>query len=55
MAVLGASKYACARVYLSMELGGWVNAHSLAIGFVGGVPRVVVPENLKTRVEKAVY
>ena len=55
VAVLGASNYAFARIYPSMELRDWIQAHCLAFEFFGGVPLIVVPDNLKTGVKKAVY
>lgn len=53
VAVLGASSYTYAEATWSQCLSDWLNAHARAFTFFGGVPRVVVPDNLKSAVTKA--
>ena len=31
----------------------WLNAHSRCLTFLGGVPKLLVPDNLKSAVKKA--
>lgn len=53
VAVLGASSYTYAEATWSQSLPDWLNAHARAFTFLGGVPKVVVPDNLKSAVTKA--
>lgn len=53
VAVLGASSYLYAEALASQELIHWVNAHANAFGFFGGVPEVVVSDNLRSGVTRA--
>lgn len=55
VATLGASNYSFAHLFPSMELKYWILGHCLAFEFFGGVPLVVVPDNLKTGVTRANY
>lgn len=48
IAVLGASSYTYAEARWSETLPDWVGAHENALRFIGGVPKAVVPDNLKT-------
>jgi transposase len=50
VAVLGASNYLYAEALRSQELEHWVMAHAHAFSFFGGVPEVVVPDNLRSGV-----
>ncbi|MES9986058.1 MAG: IS21 family transposase [Candidatus Thiodiazotropha sp. 6PLUC6] len=52
VAVLGASNYTYAEATLSQKSEDWLNAHVRAFNFFGGVPEVVVPDNLKSGVNK---
>ncbi len=54
VAVLGASSYTYAEASLSQGLADWIGAHMRAFEFMGGVPEIVVPDNLKSGVTKAV-
>lgn len=47
IAVLGASSYTYAQARWSETLPDWIGAHVTALGFIGGVPKAVVPDNLK--------
>ena len=48
-AVLGASSYTYAEATWTQTLPDWIGAHVRMFGFFGGVPRLVVPDNLKSR------
>lgn len=53
VAVLGASSYTYAEATWSQSLPDWIGSHVRAFNFYGGVPEVVVPDNLKSAVSKA--
>ena len=55
VAVLGASNYTYVEATWSQSLPDWIGAHTNAFSFLGGVPRVVVPDNIKSGVTKANY
>ncbi len=52
VAVLGASNYAFAEATLTQGLSDWIGSHIRAFEFIGGVPEIVVPDNLKSGVTK---
>lgn len=52
VAVLGASSYTYAEAQWSQKLQSWINGHIRAFTFFGGVPEIVVPDNLKSGVAK---
>jgi transposase len=52
VAVLGASNYTFAKASWSQKQEDWLNAHVQAFEFFGGVPELVVPDNLKSAVRK---
>ena len=52
VAVLGASNYTFAYASWSQKQQDWLNAHVKAFEFFGGVPELVVPDNLKSAVRK---
>ncbi len=51
VAVLGASNYTYAEAHRSQDLANWIGAHERALAFLGGVPEVLVPDNLKAGVK----
>lgn len=53
VAVLGASNYTFAEATWSQGLPDWLASHARAFAFIGGVPKLVVPDNLKSGVTKA--
>ena len=53
VAVLGASNYTYAEATWSQNLWDWINSHIRTFKYLNGVPRVVVPDNLKSGVKKA--
>jgi transposase len=53
IAVLGASNYTYAEATWSQTLPDWIGSHVRAFAALGGVPEVVVPDNLKAAVSRA--
>lgn len=53
VAVLGASNYTYAEATWTQGLDDWLMAHVRAFAFFGGVPEIVVPDNLKAGVQAA--
>lgn len=53
VAVLGASNYTYAEATWSQALPDWIGSHQRAFHFFGGVPEIVVPDNLKSGVTQA--
>ena len=53
VAVLGASNYTYAEATWTQSLPDWIGAHTRAFQFLGGVPNIVVPDNLKSGVTRA--
>jgi transposase len=52
VAVLGASNYTFAEATWSQNLSDWIGSHVRALNFFGGVPQIIVPDNLKSGVTK---
>jgi transposase len=52
VAVLGASNYTFAEATWTQGLADWIGSHLRAFEFFGGVPEIVVPDNLKSGVTK---
>jgi transposase len=55
VAVLGASSFTYAEATWSQALPDWIGAHVRMFRFFGGVPRLIVPDNLKSGVNKASF
>jgi hypothetical protein len=53
--VLGASSYTYAEATFTQTLPDWIGAHVRMFRFFGGVPRLIVPDNLKSGVHKASF
>lgn len=53
VAVMGASNYSYAEATWSQGLEDWVMSHARCFDFLGGVPELVIPDNLKSGVTKA--
>ena len=53
VAVLGASSYTYAEATWTQSLADWTASHVRALAFFGGVPEVVVPDNLRAAVTSA--
>ena len=52
VAAMGASNYTYAEAVASEGLEDWIGAHERLFAFLGGVPKLVVPDNLKSAVLK---
>jgi len=52
VAVLGASSYTYGEATMTQGLPDWIGSHVRAFEFFGGVPEIVVPDNLKSGVAK---
>jgi transposase len=52
VAVLGASNYTFACASRSQQQADWINAHVKAFEFFGGIPELIIPDNLKSAVLK---
>jgi len=55
VAVLGASSYTYAELQWAQDLPSWIGGHCRALDFIGGVPEVVVPDNLRAGVRQACW
>jgi len=53
VAVMGASNFTYAEASWTQALGDWIGAHTRAFVAIGGVPRLLVPDNTKVAVIKA--
>jgi len=53
VAVLGASNYTYAEATLTQSLPDWLGSHVRAFDYFGGCPEIVVPDNLKSGVQRA--
>jgi transposase len=53
VAVLGASSFTYSEATATQGLADWIGAHMRAFEFLGGVPEIIVPDNLKSGVTKA--
>jgi len=51
--VLGASSYTYAEATRDQQLAAWISAHIHAFEYFSGVPRLLVPDNLRTGVSRA--
>jgi transposase len=52
VATLGASNYTYVEATLAQDLPSWISSHVRALQFFGGVPEIIVPDNLKAGVSK---
>ncbi len=53
VAVPGASNYTYVEATHTQSLPDWLESHARAFEFFGGVPKIVIPDNLKSGVSKA--
>lgn len=53
VAVLGASNYTYAEATWTQSLLDWIGSHVRTFAALGGVPEIVVPDNLKAAVTRA--
>jgi len=52
ISTLGASSYTFAEATWNQGLADWLGSHRRAFEFIGGVPEIIVPDNLKSAVTK---
>ena len=52
VAILGASNYTFALASWTQRKADWIDAHVKAFGFFGGVPEIIVPDQLRSAVSK---
>jgi transposase len=52
VATMGASSYTYAKAVASEGLEDWIGAHTRMVVYLGGVPKAVVPDNIKSAVIK---
>lgn len=55
VAALGASSYTYAEATATQSLPDWIGSHTRAFAFFGGVPAMVVSDNLKSGITKACF
>lgn len=55
VATLGASNYMYAEATWSMDTISWINAHVNLFNFLGGIPKIIVPDNTKAAINKSNY
>jgi transposase len=55
IAALGASSYTYAEATFTQTLPGWIGSHPRSFAIFGGVPAMVVSDNLKSSVTKACF
>src|SRR5690606_11268259 len=53
--VLGHSRHQFARIVFDQKLETWLSLHAEAFKWFGGVPEVIVPDNLKAAVLRAAF
>ena len=53
VAVLGMSNFTYAEAAWSQEVASWIGAHVRAFEYMGGLPRIVIPDNLRSAISKA--
>jgi transposase len=53
VATLGASNYTYAEATWTQSISDWIGSHTRAFTFLGGVPEIIVPDNLKSGVHKS--
>jgi transposase len=55
VAAFGASNYTFADIHVAQDVRSWAEGHVAAFEFFGGVPAVLVPDNLKAGVRKPCF
>ena len=51
--VMGASSYTYVEAHSSQAMQNWIGGHVRAFAYLGGLPQILVPDNLKPGVKKA--
>jgi transposase len=52
VAVMGASSYKYAEAQSNQTMPNWIGGHVRAFAYIGGVPQILVPDNLRQGVKK---
>lgn len=52
VATMGASNYTYSEATWTQSLPDWIGSHTRALKFLGGVPEIIVPDNIKTGINK---
>ena len=55
VATMGASNYTYAEATWSQQLLDWIRSHVRLLEFLGGVPELLIPDNLKSAVKEASF
>ncbi len=55
VATMSYSQYSYAEGFLSMDIDAWITAHIHLFEYLGGVPKTIIPDNLKTGIKKPSY
>ena len=55
VATLGDSGYPYAEAFANEKMASWITAHVHAFSYLGGVPRVAIPDNCRTAVSRSNY
>jgi transposase len=55
VAVLGASSFTYAEATWTQGLSDWIGSHTRTFAFIGGVPSMVVSDNLRSGITKACF
>jgi transposase len=55
VAALGASSYTYAEATWTQGLSDWISSHTRSFAFIGGVPAMVVSDNLRSGITKACF
>ena len=50
VAAMGVSGYAYIEAYEGQDMASWLNANSRCLHFMGGVPELMIPDNLRSAV-----
>ena len=53
VATMGASNYTYAEATWTQSLPDWISSHVRTFKFLGGVPEIIVPDNIKTGINKS--
>lgn len=55
VATMGASNYTYAEATWSQQLPDWIRSHTRLLTFLGGVPELLIPDNLKSGIKEASF
>lgn len=55
VATMGASNYTYAEATWTQQLPDWIRSHTRLLAFLGGVPELFIPDNLKSGIKEASF